>query len=857
VRTGRKPWWHQATALVTVTTGGVITGFNFVPGAAATMTTPTSVPLHLLALERAAEPGAGIGGAVGAVGGDSAASATADAQLRSAIVNVAAYYLRLAQTRTPAQMEALIWDNTSSDGADHGPSCAAFASLTLELAAQAVGQQSWVSGGSTYPWPLPEWADVRVEQNPASPDITSLATDAQAHGRWHGVATGYQPQPGDWVVFDGHVEVVTSYSGDVLDSIGADSAPDLSVNAHSFAGPLAGHGVLGFVDNGQLKAAAVLGGLATSATGTSHGDSATGGLTPGRPTAGTSSSGTSSSGTSSSGTSSSGGSAGAGGAAAADAIVPGVVLPAAGAGASVIPGTSLASGAKPAATPSASQYQKYAVPNQATPGTRAQQAFINVVSPGAIAAQHRYGVPAAVTIAQAIEESAWGGSSLAATYHNLFGIKGSGPAGSVLLPTSEFENGKWVTVDAPFRVYHNDAESIADHAELLATSGYYTRAMADRAVPDAFANDLTGIYATDPDYGANLIAIMKLYNLYRFDSTVTPARALPSAVAVPSPATTPTTGSGTVGAGRIPGIVTPGAASPGVSGVATTAAVRYEAQLPPATATALFASAKAPLARGEHLYRDVAAQTGIAWQLLAACDWMQCKSDPRYSPVCGERIGTLNSDGTAYATKSAALAQCARDLITLAGAVYGINLAAPTSLSVRGLADTFAAFRWGAILRRHGVSAMEFPYAVAGLTVAHQRMQWPNVDDQDAPDRPGARFREPFGAVPVVLSLDYPATVLPDIESRYPPCSASCSGSPAGLAVAGARLRPQHSHTQHSHTQHSHTQHRRTPPATRSPSNCRTAGLWKASASKPAALTSRAATVATCRQRTGRTRPLS
>ncbi len=45
--------------------------------------------------------------------------------------------------------------------------------------------------------------------------------------------------------------------------------------------------------------------------------------------------------------------------------------------------------------------------------------------PGAIAAQQRYGVPAAVTIAQAIEESAWGRSGLAAQYHNLFGIKGT------------------------------------------------------------------------------------------------------------------------------------------------------------------------------------------------------------------------------------------------------------------------------------------------------------------------------------------------------------------------------------------------------------------------------------------------
>ena len=190
----RKAWWQQATALVTVSAGGVITGFNFVPGAA-TLTTPASVPLHLLALEQAAQP-------------DTAGKATAsDAQLRAAIVNVARYYLRLAKTKTPAQMEALIWGEVSSDGTDHGPTCAAFASLTLELAAQTSGLRSWVIGGTTYPWPLPTWADVRVDTNPASPQITSVVADAQAHGRWHPLGDGYIPQPGDWVVYDGHVAV--------------------------------------------------------------------------------------------------------------------------------------------------------------------------------------------------------------------------------------------------------------------------------------------------------------------------------------------------------------------------------------------------------------------------------------------------------------------------------------------------------------------------------------------------------------------------------------------------------------------------------------------------------------------------
>ncbi len=282
MRSVRRPWWQQATALVTVSTGGVITGLNFIPGAATTMTSPNSVPLHLLALEQAAQPGT-VGGL--AAGGDSAASATSDAQLRAAIVNVAGYYLRLASGRTPAQMEALIWDNTSSNGADHGESCAAFASLTLELAAQAVGQQSWVSGGASYPWPLPEWADVRVDTNPASPQVTSMVADAQAHGRWHPLGDGYAPQPGDWVLFDGHVEVVTSYADGVLDTIGADSLPGLTVNAHSLHGPLGERGVTGFVDNGQLKASPATtasttrsgGAPGTQAAGTTAGGTAKGG----------------------------------------------------------------------------------------------------------------------------------------------------------------------------------------------------------------------------------------------------------------------------------------------------------------------------------------------------------------------------------------------------------------------------------------------------------------------------------------------------------------------------------------------------------------------------------------------------
>jgi flagellum-specific peptidoglycan hydrolase FlgJ len=810
---------------VTVSTGGVITGFTFVPGTAAAMTSPTSMPLHLLALQKAAsEP------------------IDSDGPLRSAIVNVAGYYLKLAQTHTPAQMEAIIWGKDSVDGADHGPSCAAFASLTLELAAQAVGKQSWVTGGSSYPWPLHDWADVRVDPNPASLDITSMVQDAQAHGRWHPIGDGYQPLPGDWVLFSGHVEVVTGYTDGELHTIGADSLPNFTVNAHSLPAPFADQGVAGFVDNGHLgtgQPAVTPRQTAPRAAATRQASQAGAGQRAAARTrdeaglANIPGTGAAPSAAPSTPPSTPPSTATAPAAAPATAAT-GAVVGAAAEASAAIPGVSVAAGPVggthgAAAVARPGPYRKYAAPDTAAPPqARTQQAFISQIAPGAIAAQQHWGVPASVTIAQAIDESGWGRSKLAAQNHNLFGIKGTGPAGSVEMPTGEYVDGKWVTLNAAFRSYHNIAESIADHAELLATSGYYQRAMADRAVPDAFANDLTGIYATDPEYGANLIALMKLYNLYRFDApagqqhapapvpapanapathtpathTPTPAPAHPTAPAsAPAPTQAPTAAPGSA---AIPGAAPLAANAPWYStapshpqprttrttrpaapvrgsvaqprttrspspaagrgdaripGLMSPSPQRYQPELPTAVTTAFFTSAKTPLARAEPLYRDVAAQAGIPWQLLAACDWMQCQAQPRYSPVHGEKIGMPNPDGTVYLTKSEALAQCASDLVGLTAAVYGIDVTRARPLSVRELADAFAAFRWGALLMRHRVSAMEFPYAVAGLTPQHMKMHWPVINEPDAPDKPGGKFRQPFGAVPVVLSLNLPVTV--------------------------------------------------------------------------------------------------
>src|SRR5262245_33578604 len=97
-----------------------------------------------------------------------------DAALRSAIVNVARHFLHLAERKSPSEMEAIIWRHASVDGADHGPSCAAFASLTVELGSHVAGHESWVTGGTSYPWPLHAWADARVDRNPESPNVWSV-----------------------------------------------------------------------------------------------------------------------------------------------------------------------------------------------------------------------------------------------------------------------------------------------------------------------------------------------------------------------------------------------------------------------------------------------------------------------------------------------------------------------------------------------------------------------------------------------------------------------------------------------------------------------------------------------------------
>jgi len=72
-----RPQWQQTTALITLGAGGVMTGLSLVPQAKADLTSPASLPIRLLAMQRA-----------------DATAPGADGMLRAGIVHVARHFLR-------------------------------------------------------------------------------------------------------------------------------------------------------------------------------------------------------------------------------------------------------------------------------------------------------------------------------------------------------------------------------------------------------------------------------------------------------------------------------------------------------------------------------------------------------------------------------------------------------------------------------------------------------------------------------------------------------------------------------------------------------------------------------------------
>lgn len=148
--------------------------------------------------------------------------------------------------------------------------------------------------------------------------------------------------------------------------------------------------------------------------------------------------------------------------------------------------------------------------------------FINAISPAAKVSAVTSKIPASFTIAEAALESGWASSKLASKAMNLFGVKADASwHGDVLeLPTREFLNGEWTTVQAKWRKYSDWQGCIDDHAQFLLNNQRYRIAFGRNYNGIEFGKAIAAAgYATDPSYADKIASVINSHNLMQFDET--------------------------------------------------------------------------------------------------------------------------------------------------------------------------------------------------------------------------------------------------------------------------------------------------------------------------------------------------
>lgn len=152
-----------------------------------------------------------------------------------------------------------------------------------------------------------------------------------------------------------------------------------------------------------------------------------------------------------------------------------------------------------------------------------RQQFVQEIIPTAQRLQRQYGILASVSMAQAMLESEFGQSELAASYHNLFGVKTdqSDPDG-VDFATLEYFDDEWIEITDRFKVYPDWDASMTAHAELIyygtSWDQDFYQSVIDGDTYEAQAEALqTSGYATDPDYSAKLVSMIEEWDLAQYD----------------------------------------------------------------------------------------------------------------------------------------------------------------------------------------------------------------------------------------------------------------------------------------------------------------------------------------------------
>ncbi|CAG5085930.1 glucosaminidase domain-containing protein [Parvicella tangerina] len=155
----------------------------------------------------------------------------------------------------------------------------------------------------------------------------------------------------------------------------------------------------------------------------------------------------------------------------------------------------------------------YSLNTWAQPSERviSRNEYIEMWKDEAIRQMVEYNIPASITLAQGILESANGNSELARYANNHFGIKCHGWTGETINKDDDHK-------DDCFRKYLTAHESFEDHSVFLQKSRYQFLYEYDVTDYKSWAKGLKKAgYATNPKYPDLLIKLIEQHELYKYD----------------------------------------------------------------------------------------------------------------------------------------------------------------------------------------------------------------------------------------------------------------------------------------------------------------------------------------------------
>ena len=151
---------------------------------------------------------------------------------------------------------------------------------------------------------------------------------------------------------------------------------------------------------------------------------------------------------------------------------------------------------------------------QAQTRSKQYEEYIKKYRDLAVEEMKRYHIPASITLAQGLLESGAGQSELARKSNNHFGIKCGGDWRGKTVRHDDDARGEC------FRAYKHPKESYEDHSKFLVNRPRYA-SLFKLQITDykGWARGLKKAgYATNPRYAEQLIGIIELYDLHRYDS---------------------------------------------------------------------------------------------------------------------------------------------------------------------------------------------------------------------------------------------------------------------------------------------------------------------------------------------------